>query len=205
MFVFAFKAIRKLQYYIVPFFATIVSKIYLWFNGAQFSSMQSYGIPYIHVSLRGKLLIGKSFKMNNTIASCESGLNGKCRIEVLNGAQLFIGDFVGMSAVTITCMDKITIGNNVMLGVGVHIYDTDFHALDAELRKHPDTDSENKKTKPIVIGDNVFLGAHVIVLKGVTIGANSIVGASSVVLHNIPENQIWAGNPAKKIKELHLN
>lgn len=54
----------------------------------------------------------------------------------------------------------------------------------------------------MVINDNVFIGAHSIILKGVTVGRNSIIGAGSVVARNIPENEIWAGNPAKKIKDI---
>lgn len=202
IFAFIFKALRKLQYFIIPLFTSIVSKIYLWLNGVQFKAVKSYGIPHVHVSLHGKFHIGDSFVMNNTIESCESGYNGRCRIEVFNGARLILGDSVGMSAATITCMESITIGNHVMLGVGVHIYDTDFHSLNPEFRKVPKLDFENKKTKPVLIKDSVFLGAHVIVLKGVTIGENSIVGAGSVLTSDIPPNQIWAGNPARFVRNI---
>ena len=56
----------------------------------------------------------------------------------------------------------------------------------------------------MIIEDNVFIGAHSTILKGVTIGQNSIIGACSVVTKNIPPNEIWAGNPAKFIKKLEI-
>ena len=55
---------------------------------------------------------------------------------------------------------------------------------------------------PVVIKDNAFIGAKVIVLKGVTIGENSIIGAGSVVTRSVPDNEIWAGNPAKFIRKV---
>ena len=58
---------------------------------------------------------------------------------------------------------------------------------------------------PIAIGDNAFIGAHSTILKGVTIGANSIIGAASLVTTNIPDNEIWGGNPAKFIRKIKSN
>lgn len=63
-------------------------------------------------------------------------------------------------------------------------------------------DDRNKKSKAIVIGDDVLIGANSMVLKGVTIGARSVIGAGSVVTCNIPDDVIAAGNPAKVIKIL---
>ncbi|MBR1435568.1 MAG: acyltransferase, partial [Bacteroidales bacterium] len=63
------------------------------------------------------------------------------------------------------------------------------------------TDEKNIATAPVRICDDVLLGARVIVLKGVTIGEGSVVGAGSVVTKNIPPHQIWAGNPARFIRE----
>jgi len=64
--------------------------------------------------------------------------------------------------------------------------------------KHPDWDIINK----IVIGDNVFIGTGTIIMPGVIVGNNVIIGARSVVTKNIPSNQVWAGTPAKRIKEI---
>jgi acetyltransferase-like isoleucine patch superfamily enzyme len=97
---------------------------------------------------------------------------------------------------------SIKIGDNVKIGGGARIYDTDFHSIDPELRINPKTDFINKQKLEVVIEDNVFIGAHATILKGVCIGKNSIIGASSVVTKNIPANEIWAGNPAKFIRNV---
>jgi acetyltransferase-like isoleucine patch superfamily enzyme len=145
------------------------------------------------------VFIGENFKMNNGAKYSDAGLNGKCRIEVRDNAVLTIGNNVGMSDTTITCHEKITIGNNVLLGVGSQIRDTNNHSLNPQDRL-TGLDWEKKKTAPIVIKDNVFIGANCFILKGVTIGENAIIGACSVVTKNIPANEIWAGNPIKFIK-----
>ena len=91
------------------------------------------------------------------------------------------------------------IGNNVIIGVGTQIRDTDNHSLNPFDRLNG-LDWKNKKTQPIKIGDNVFIGTNTIILKGVEIGDNCIIAAGSVVTKSIPENEIWGGNPAKFLK-----
>lgn len=73
--------------------------------------------------------------------------------------------------------------------------------MNPEVRKSKD-DMKNRAEKPVLIKDNAFIGAHSIILKGVTIGENSIIGAGSVVTKSVPDNQIWAGNPAKFIRNI---
>ncbi len=85
-----------------------------------------------------------------------------------------------------------------MIGGGTCIYDTDFHPLTTADRLN-DND-EKIVSAAVIIEQNVFIGANCTILKGVTIGKNSIVGACSVVAKKIPPNEIWAGNPAKFIK-----
>lgn len=84
---------------------------------------------------------------------------------------------------------------------GTCVYDTDFHSLDPLIRASSD-DTKHRVEKPVLIKSNAFIGAHSIILKGVTIGENSIIGAGSVVTKSVPDNQIWAGNPARFIREI---
>ncbi|MDO3628846.1 acyltransferase [Mucilaginibacter sp. BT774] len=113
-------------------------------------------------------------------------------------AKLIIHDNCGFSGVSIYCSTSIAIGQFVLCGGNVSIWDTDFHPLDFRDRRQ---DLSNKiNSSPIVIGDDVFIGANSIILKGVTIGNRSIIGAGSVVTKSIPEDEIWAGNPARFIK-----
>lgn len=148
---------------------------------------------------KGKCFFGKDLWFNSTIVSNLAGLYKPCTIYVLRGATLYIGDNTGFSGVSIYCTNSITIGNYCNLGVNVAIWDTDFHPLDYLERR---VTIESAKKAPIVIGNDVFVGANSIILKGVTIGDRSIIGAGSVVTKNIPSNEVWAGNPAKFIKSI---
>ena len=116
------------------------------------------------------------------------------------GGTLSIGDNVGISNSTICCANKITICDNVNVGGGCKIFDTDFHSVPYAQRKA--TPDSTIKTKPVWIGEGAWLGGYVTVLKGVTIGERSVIGAGSVVTKDIPPDEVWAGNPARFIKKI---
>lgn len=156
------------------------------------------GIPFI--KNQGEILLSQGVAINSRYSSNPIGFDGKCTFIVKNGAKLEIGTNSGISNSTIVCWEKIIIGSNTLIGGGTKIYDTDFHSVIASERNSK-TDN-NIATKPIFIGSNVFIGAGVIILKGVTIGDNCVIGAGSVITKCIPSNQLWAGNPAKFIKEI---
>ena len=111
-----------------------------------------------------------------------------------------VGDHTGMSNIAIYVSQKVTIGNNVKIGGSVKIYDTDFHSTDYKERAM--TNDPGIKSAPVTIGNDVFIGAHSIILKGVSIGDRSVIGAGSVVTKNVPSDEIWAGVPARFIKRL---
>lgn len=121
---------------------------------------------------------------------------------VCQGASLMIGNNVGVTNIVIVCWDNITIGNNVKIGTDCTIFDTNFHNIDADTRCSNDR-RDGIITAPIAIKDNVFIGTRCIICKGVTIGENSIIAAGSVVVKDIPENEIWGGNPARFIKKIN--
>lgn len=127
--------------------------------------------------------------------------NSVCsKISVHRGGKLCIGHHTGMTNSTINCHESITIGNYVNIGAGCVITDSDFHSLDWHDRMYG-TDIQKKCNAPIVINDLAFIGMHSIILKGVTIGEKSIIGAGSVVSKDVPDGEIWAGNPARFIKK----
>lgn len=156
------------------------------------------GIPLI--KNKGKFIIKNNVKINSKYNVNPIGGNTFCTFIIDRNAKLVLGEGCRISNSTLYCKKEIVIGKNVFIGGDTRIYDTDFHSLNLSNRlKDIDLDI---KTSPIVIKSGVFIGASSIILKGVTIGSKSIVGAGSVVTKNIPDNEIWAGNPAKFIKKI---
>lgn len=147
----------------------------------------------------GKILIGDNFYFSSGDGVNPIAGNLQGAIYVEKGASLTIGNNVGMSSTRMWVHDSVTIGNNVKIGACVLITDTDAHPLDYLARR---TSNEGTKSAPILIEDDVWVGAHSIILKGVTIGARSIIGAGSVVTKSIPADCVAAGNPCKVIKTI---
>ena len=113
------------------------------------------------------------------------------------GSNIFIGNnfFANFDCVILDC-NRIVIGNNVLFGPRVGLYAGN-HTTHPE-----DRVAGGCYSKPITIGDNVWVGAGVHIMGGVTIGRNSIIGAGSVVTKDIPENVIAAGVPCRMIREI---
>lgn len=167
-----------------------------------FDSFRTSGIPYVMVARGAKgMSIGKNFAMNNGIKGNPIGCYERCTFLVDRGCSLTIGNNVGISQTALIAHADITIGDNVKIGGGTCVYTSDFHSLNKDLRRTGD-DLKNRKSAPITIENDAFIGARCIILKGVTIGENSIVGAGSVVTKSIPANEIWTGNPAKFIRKI---
>lgn len=149
----------------------------------------------------GTLKIGKDFKCNNVVNSNSIGLIQPCVFNIeMEGSEIIIGDNVGISGSTLNASSRIQIDDNVIIGSGCLITDTDSHPISYLDRLS--NDNSNVQRSPIHICEGVFIGARSIILKGVTIGAHSIIGAGSVVSKDIPENCIVAGNPARIIRNL---
>lgn len=121
------------------------------------------------------------------------------------GANLIIHDNVGMSSTGIYCLNRVDIGNHVLIGADTIIMDNNFHSLDYSIRgtsKEGYQYKENINTATVVIGDNVFIGTRCIINKGVNIGEGAIIAAGSVVVTDIPAWEVCGGNPAKFIKRI---
>lgn len=113
---------------------------------------------------------------------------GKGKVTIGNGVLLSPG-------VRIACSDEITIGHGVMMANGAYITDSDWHGL-------YDRIARSESVTPVHLEDNVWLGDGAKVLKGVTIGENSVVAAGAVVTRDVPKNVVVAGNPAQVVKQL---
>lgn len=159
-------------------------------------SIRFHGVMRIYG--RGQIRIGENVLINSKeSANPGMGCNPRTVFAVPTGT-LEIGDNTGMSGTAIFCADHIRIGSHVLLGGGVKIMDTDAHSLDYGKRGRG-SKIDIPVTKPVAIGDHVFVGANAMILKGVTIGEKAIIGAGSVVTRDVPAGEVWAGNPAKKI------
>ncbi len=153
----------------------------------------------IQIINKGNIHIGLDFRANSGRSKNPIGGDTVLRLITETSGVINIGDNVGISNSTLFSKENITIMNGVLIGGGCSIWDSDFHSLDKTIRGGV---NDIGVSKPILIKENAWLGGKTIVLKGVTIGENSIIGAGSVVTKSIPDNQIWAGNPAKFIKNI---
>ena len=153
----------------------------------------------IYIKNEGKIIIGTGVNINSGYQ--HNAIGGDCRTIICTSPNSLveIGENTGISNSAIISFNKVIIGKNVMIGGSCKIYDTDFHSLDVNVRK---MDDNKILSKPIEIRDGCFIGACSIILKGVIIGENSVIGAGSVVTRNIPANEVWAGNPARFIRRV---
>lgn len=123
-----------------------------------------------------------------------------CHLEAREAsASITIGEGVWLNngAILIAERSAIRIGRGCLIGPGLQIYDSDFHHLDPALRM-----SGRHACAPVQLEENVFIGSSVTILKGVTVGRNSVVAAGSVVVSSVPEDSIAAGSPARVIRRL---
>lgn len=158
---------------------------------------------YLKVSPNSLIRIGGDF--NFTSGECFNPLcrNIKGCIVTEPKAKIIIGNNVGVSSPCIWAHKKITIGDNVNIGGDCILMDSDAHSLNFLHRRLAPIDKENKKDADITIENDVLIGARCIILKGVTIGARSIIGSGSVVTKSIPADCIAAGNPCKIIRYIN--
>lgn len=123
-----------------------------------------------------------------------------------HGGKIIVGQdsYVGPNTY-IWSGKEISIGNRVLIGQNCCIFDNDIHPINPEIRHRQFKDIVTKgqptwvtlNDREVIIEDDAWIGANVVVLKGVTIGKGAIVGAGSVVIHDIPDYAVAHGNPAK--------
>lgn len=165
---------------------------------------------YLDIHPESKVMIGDDFTF--TSGECINPLcrnQRGCIVAERPNSIIEIGHHVGMSSPCLWAKERITIGNYVKIGGDCIFMDSDAHNLDWRIRKSQimfspmeSLDIHTCKCAPIVIEDHVLIGARSIILKGVTIGHGSVIGAGSVVVKDIPANCIAAGNPCVVIKML---
>lgn len=146
-----------------------------------------WGKPVIHN--HGNMIVHPRVMLVSTVVPLE--------LAVDQGATLEIGERTYINyGCSIAASESIRIGPYCNIGTYVIMMDNNQHRIEPERR------DERPESAPIVLEERVWLGARVIVLNGVTIGAGSVVGAGSIVTKDIPPRSIAAGNPARVIRSI---
>lgn len=165
--------------------------------------LKFHGIKYgkytrgkaVHFYNEGEIVLGNKVKLN----SYPDGLLLLTGIQTYTkSAKVYIGDECILNGTMIYCRNSVLIGKYCMFGPGTKIVDNDSHKVVASMveRRNPPI------SKPIVIQDNVWIGMDCLILKGVTIGENSIIAARTVITKDVPPNVLVGGNPVRIIKRL---
>jgi len=141
------------------------------------------GRPRIHNG--GRIVIGEKVRIHSTTVPVE--------LAAIHGGMIDIGAHSFLNyGVSISAHQSVRIGQRCLLGAYVMILDNDWHDIIDRAKTPP--------SHPVVLEDNVWLGNRVMVLPGVTIGHDAVVGAGSVVVKDVPPRSVAVGNPARVIK-----
>jgi acetyltransferase-like isoleucine patch superfamily enzyme len=164
----------------------------------------------------GTVLTGRPFRRFRSVEPDSVSIGAHCTLDhstlaVGERGRLSIGDHCYFTSAVVLCEEEVRIGNYVVFGWNTTLSDSDFHPLDPAQRVQdaialsPIPGGVARppiSAKPVVIEDDVWLGAAVVVLKGVTIGAGSWIEPGSVVTSNVPPRSRVAGNPGRVLGTL---
>lgn len=189
-------AVHQGLFLLLRWFSGFVMALRCWWWRVQIRGKAShFGLSQIRRHPQGRIQIGlratfRSHKIANPLIQA-----GPCSLSAAKHAVIHVGDDCGFSGVSIVAQQHIQLGNRVLCGANVVICDGDHHPLNAQRRAEGATGS----SAPIYIGDDVWLGMNVVVLKGVNIGAGAVIAANALVNADIPAGAIAAGVPAKVV------
>lgn len=158
------------------------------------------GMPRIQIGEGASVVVGDNVTLNSMDRGYHLNLHAPMKLMADRpGARIVIGDNTRMSGTCLHAYRSITVGRNCLIAGNTQIFDGHGHDLcfpDVEHRLDTSGTAE-----PVVIEDNVWIGANSIVLPGVRIGFGSVVGAGSVVTKDVPRLTLAGGNPAKVLKD----
>lgn len=191
---------------IISFLWTPVIFFYLKYKGVdtKYGYVNLLGMPIIKKHPNSKIIMHKGVTIVSNTNYNVAGINHPAIIATIaEGAIIELMANSGISGSSLVASKKIVLGEHSGLGVNSNVYDTDFHAIDPISRMNQSSLSDPSIiSAPVIIGNHVWVAANCLILKGVKISDNAVVGAGSVVTKDIPTNTIWAGNPARKIKDI---
>jgi len=172
----------------------------LWIEPVLRSVCESVGkglraerLPY----MRGHGRIRLGDRVNLSGRSCFYFMHVPGELPVIEiGNQVFIGN-----GCTFSAGSRISVGDHCLVSTCVRIHDNDGHPLDSDRRRRGEP-IRNDEIAPVVIEENVWIGASATILKGVRIGRNAVIGAGAVITQDVPPDSVVAGNPAQVVKVL---
>lgn len=176
----------------------------LWISSKQnieiMDKLTINGLPIIDIQKGSRLYIGSDVTLNSRNKGYHINLHSPVKLFAdRQGAEIRIGDKTRIHGTCIHAYQSIVIGNNCLIAANCQIFDGSGHDI-----SFPNVENRINTTgtsKPVIIEDNVWIGANSIVLPGVTIGRGSVISANSVVVKDIPAMVVAGGNPAIIIKE----
>jgi maltose O-acetyltransferase len=139
----------------------------------------------------GRLSVGNRVRLYSDVAMLELAIGPGGLLEIGDNVLINYGSSIGAT-------QHVRVGNRCNIGTHCTLIDNAFHYVDPERR------NERPPSAPVILEDNVWLATRVVVLPGVTIGKNSVIGAGSVVTRDVPPNVLAAGLPAKVIRQLSV-
>lgn len=172
-----------------------------WLGADVASDVTFFGQPIVSLAKGATLRIDARVVVVSIPHATALGVRAPTVLRCLTpGSRIEIGERTGISGAAICAAVSVSIGRNCNIGADCMIFDTDFHNRVPERRR--EAPEWEKISRPVVICDDVFLGARVIVCKGVTIGHGAIVAAGSVVTRDVAPLTVWGGAPARQIGEI---
>lgn len=169
------------------------------------------GAPFVYNHHGAHIIIGDDVTIKSNFLSNLIGLYSRTIICTrTTGAEIVIGDHVGISGATIYARKGIYIGENTCIGGNCKILDNDFHPIDWKMRNRlmfdeiGPKDNEWIPTREIHIGKNCFIGCNTIILKGTVLGDGCVVGAGAVVSGTFQADSVIVGNPARVIRQNYI-
>ncbi len=187
---------------IIWFFVSKVFSLFLRYNNNIYIGKAVFfnKLPNITVHKQSRLIINDNVTINSNNSTYHINMHSKCKLLLDRpGAEVTIGENSRIHGTCIHAYSKINIGKNCLIAANTQIIDGNGHELCFDFPAERINSIDNGK--PILIKDNVWIGANCIVLGGTTINEGAVISAGSVVKGIIPKNSLFGGNPARLIKQ----